>query len=117
MFSSLGSIPLGCVQGSKLGPFLFSLHTRDLETLINNKIPNGRAFLYADDSYVAISVSPKNFTLAMLDVEHCFINHQPWLELLGMACNSSKTELIVFGNTGNPWSMTVGDDRIVALNN
>jgi hypothetical protein len=60
--SDVFSVPLGCVQGSVLGPKLFNLYTRD----VPSHLVNG-AFIttYADDSDVIIS-KPKEGTLSLI---------------------------------------------------
>jgi len=115
-FNDLKCIPLGCVQGSVLGPFLFNIYTRGLEQLITSNVEKSKAFAYADDVYVGISVPPNSLAEAKPMVEQIFGNHKKWLESLGMICNATKTELIVFGNTGDQWSMTVGSETINASN-
>lgn len=85
----------GCVQGSVLGPRLFSLYVGELEkhiTLPDNSI---KVISYADDSYVLVSAETWDELPAK--AEAVLKKHIEFLRDLGMIVNEAKTELIVLG--------------------
>jgi len=84
----LRDVRAGCIQGSVLGPFLFSIYMSDLERIVH---PH-QLVAYADDSYVVIREktieSIKQRTVEVMET------HFNWLSSIGMLCNQSKTELM-----------------------
>ncbi len=91
--SILKEIPIGCVQGSVLGPRLFNIYTSELDSVIG---PDFFKTSYADDSYVAVSGDPSQYGNLKLRLESIITKHFDWLKSLGMVVNPSKTEFIVF---------------------
>jgi len=87
-------IKTGCIQGSILGPILFSIYMSKLDEII---APH-RAVAYADDTYVVVSVE-KNKNIKD-ELESVIARHMEWLSNMGMVCNSSKTELMMMGRMG-----------------
>ncbi len=81
--------PVGCPQGSTLGPKIFSLYCHDL----CDAVEDGFVVTYADDSYVLVTGddddSLKN------NAESTMKHHLRWLELNGMVCNMDKTEIML----------------------
>jgi len=63
--STLKNLPIRCVQGSVLGPILFSIYLGDLK----NIIPEAFVLSYADDSYVAIGYNPDNIQNTLRTLE------------------------------------------------
>jgi len=89
--SCVKDIKTGCVQGSILGPYLFNLYTSNLYKIIQPS----RSTVYADDSYIVVSAKNEEMLEAMLKLT--LKDHFSWLRSIGMVCNMSKTELMVFG--------------------
>lgn len=86
------NLEIGCVQGSVLGPKLFSLYTR----LIPTKLPPAAHITtYADDSYVILSAPSGNLQSLVDDTNSCLQEHIEYLRKLGMVVNRSKTEIMV----------------------
>lgn len=81
---------VGCVQGSILGPHLFTLYLRELA----QKLPDVHITSYADDTYV--SVSAKTTDEVKEKLVHNMSAHNSFLKDIGMVTNVSKTELIYF---------------------
>jgi len=82
--SQVFDILLGCVQGSILGPVIFSIFMRPLNKL--------KSYLtsYAYDSYGILEVGPE------VDVAPPEISERmDWLKQSGMLVNESKTELMI----------------------
>jgi len=104
--STIRNVPLGCVQGSVLGPRLFSLYT----SKIPQKVP-GHIVTYADDSYVLVSTVEHEALVP--STEKCLETHVEELRQLGMVVNEKKTEAVYF-NRLNPMKLEIrcGEERI-----
>jgi len=88
--SCVHEILAGCVQGSILGPVLFNIYMSELDEIVSpHKIVS-----YADDSYVIIKA--KNQNLLVNELRMTLEKHFSWLGEMGMKCNMTKTELIIF---------------------
>ena len=83
-------LKLGCVQGSTLGPRLFTLYCSRLK----EKIMTEYYTAYADDSYVI--TYGETLELATKRAEDIAQRHISELEKLGMRVNESKTEVMTF---------------------
>jgi len=84
-------VPLGCVQGSVLGPRLFNLYTSKIPECFPHEV-----FItsYADDTYVIISGDSE--LEIQKKAEDCINAHTKALLTLGMIVNGKKTEAIYF---------------------
>jgi len=104
-------LKVGCVQGSILGPRLFTLYVRGLATLFND----AHLVTFADDSYVSIASDTmdeaKSNLISHLEAHNKFLND------IGMVTNVSKTELVFFQRPKHslpcPDSITVNGEVIV----
>jgi len=83
-------LKIGCVQGSILGPRLFTLYLSDLAS----KLSEAFVVSYADDTYVAISDPDVN--VLKLKLEDTMTRHDDFLCSIGMVTNVDKTELTYF---------------------
>jgi hypothetical protein len=80
---------VGCVQGSILGPKLFSIYCNQLQFAI----PTSSTLIsYADDSYVITTADSK--TELKSKTEDSIKRHVEFLSSIGMVVNASKTELL-----------------------
>jgi len=104
--SCVREIKAGCIQGSVLGPVLYNIYTSSLEDIV----APCKAIIYADDAYVIASCDDADKLKGLLEVT--LNSHFAWLNSLGMICNHSKTELIVFGSDVD--SIKVGEITIEA---
>jgi len=89
--SSLKKLKVGCVQGSILGPRLFTLYMRSLPVIIGEDI---HLIAYADDTYV--SVASKSLDEIKTKLETTMTKHDDYLTAIGMKTNVAKTELTYF---------------------
>ena len=83
---------VGCVQGSVLGPRLFSIYGRNLEVTLEKL--DAQVVTYADDSYVVVSA--QNVAELKEKAEMVFRHHNKFLKEIGMITNVTKTEATVF---------------------
>jgi len=90
--SAIRDVPLGCVQGSVLGPRLFNLYTSKIPECFPHEI---EIISYADDSYVVVYDKEENTLVRKL--EECISAHTSSLLSLGMIVNTKKTEAVRFG--------------------
>ena len=88
--SQIFDVPIGCVQGSPSGPYLFTL----LVDSIINSIPEVNIVAYADDMYFVFeSDTWENVARIASDQTNRAIS---WLKNSGMVINVSKTECVYF---------------------
>jgi len=102
--SFVRDIKAGCIQGSVIGPFLFSIYMSELESIVH---PHD-LIAYADDSYVIIKGN--NLNEVREKTQNTMTSHFEWLKSIGMICNQSKTELMFFNN--NDISVKVESEEI-----
>jgi len=88
--SSIQKLKVGCVQGSILGPRIFTLYMNELSNLTSN----AHLVSFADDTYV--SVVGKNLNEVKTKIINKMTEHDDFLKQIGMVTNVSKTELIYF---------------------
>jgi len=102
--SIVEDIKVGCIQGSILGPVLYNIYTSGIEDVVYPC----KSVIYADDSYIIVSGKSPEELSRLLELTIC--NHFKYLENIGMICNLSKTELVVFGM--DELEVRVGDSLI-----
>ena len=86
----------GVLQGSILGPFLFSLYMLPLGSIIARH--NLSFHCYADDLQIYLPVKP-NRNSAQCSLFDCIADIKQWLAQNVLCLNDDKTECIVFGDT------------------
>jgi len=101
--SNTKNIPVGCVQGSVLGPRLFSMYCRNLIKELGSDDVD--IVTYADDSYVV--VRGNSMDEIKLKAESTMKKHFKFLEAIGMVVNRSKTEVTYFNNKILPLELKV----------
>jgi Reverse transcriptase (RNA-dependent DNA polymerase) len=93
--SDLKKLDRGCVQGSVLGPKLFSIYLGNLETELREIDNEIKIVSFADDTYVIISGGSQNEVVTK--TEKIIGIHVNYLKKLGMVVNESKTEIMWLG--------------------
>jgi len=91
--SDIKILDRGCVQGSVLGPKLFSLYMGGIGDLLRSQ--NVDLVSYADDTYVIVTGNDLNDTKVM--TERTIETHILYLRELGMIVNENKTEIMWIG--------------------
>lgn len=86
----------GCVQGSVLGPRLFSLYVGALENELAKTYQDIKVVSFADDTYVL--VQSDTWTNLRSKTEEVLNFHVTYLRSLGMTVNESKTEMMIVGS-------------------
>jgi len=95
--SNKRELKVGCVQGSILGPRLFTLYMRNLRNILGCDV---HVTAYADDTYV--SISRDTVDDLKIDMETIMTTHDNYLLNIGMKTNVMKTEFIYFSRTNLP---------------
>ena len=90
-YSDWKLIQRGVPQGSILGPILFIIFINDLPLVVQDKL-----FLYADDT--AVICEERNEELLLRKMKHSSEQLNKWFNENGLKINSTKTEVIKFGN-------------------
>ena len=87
----------GVVQGSILGPVLFSLFINDLAS----HVPCEKLVMYADDTQFLNSCERGNLESHQTALESVLDVVQTWFHQNSLKINPTKTELVVFGATSS----------------
>ena len=96
------SLHIGIPQGSILGPLLFILYTKSLETVVTKY--GISVHFYADDTqlYMNLNVHSDEPQISQLTV--CFIEIKSWMSSNYLKLNEDKTEIIEIGPYVNKFS-------------
>ena len=116
-------MPFGVLQGSCLGPLLFSAYANKLFEVIKLYPPNTYAF--ADDTQLYLLFNPNNFlneTEAVHAMEQCIRPISAWIQADKLKLSENKTEVILIGtrleqlSKVNLGTLTVGDTSVAIVN-
>ena len=95
--SSTCVLEIGVPQGSILGPLLFILYTKDLESIVHKY--GLSIHLYADDTqiYFSIEIDPESEDPDLSNIESCFNEIKSWMVKNFLKLNDDKTEVLEIG--------------------
>ena len=108
---SSDSTPLsfGVPQGSVLGPILFILYTKPLESVIASHSVLSQSF--ADDTQMYASGPPNNVLASVNSIEKCASDVKVWMTQNKLKLNDEKTEVLLI----KPKKMNVADASLSSL--
>ena len=91
--------PLHCgvLQGSVLGPLLFSLYTKQLSDLIHNFSIDQHFFANDSELYYFIPAEHDSALTAIRNVERCCLEIKKWMNQNKLKLNEQKTEALLCG--------------------
>ena len=95
-------LEIGVPQGSILGPLLFILYTKDLETIVTKY--GFSIHLYADDTQIYFAFDVHSENPDMTAVKACFLEVKQWMTVNFLKLNEDKTEFIEIGPYVSPIS-------------
>jgi len=109
IMSKQKELSVGCVQGSILGPRLFTLYLSQLASKLPKEV---HVVSYADDTYV--STSGHNMIDLKNSLVETMLQHDAYLKTIGMVTNVSKTELTYFSRSDvqDTIPLLVGNDFV-----
>lgn len=83
----------GVAQGSIVGPLIFMLYTSTIQKAIHKC----KLHLYANDTQIYHSFSPKDCDLALLDINEDISSIVKWSNEHSLSINPKKTSVLIFG--------------------
>ena len=89
----LSKLIYGILQGSVLGPLLFSLYTTPLIKIIRLR-PHIKFHFYVDDTQLYINLSHKNVSAALAKLNVCLHDGQRWMSISKLKLNPEKLNLL-----------------------
>lgn len=98
--SSSCLLEIGVPQGSILGPLLFILYTKDLESIVTKY--GFSVHLYADDTQVYFAFDVHSENPDMTAVSSCFSEIKRWMSINYLKLNDTKTEFMDIGLYESP---------------
>ena len=87
----------GVLQGSVLGPLLFSLYTRQLADLIDKFCIDYHFFADNSELYSCLPTEPESALSALRNVESCCRQIKIWMTKNKLKLNEQKTEVLLCG--------------------
>ena len=109
------NLTFGVPQGSVLGPFLYTLYTTPLGSIIRNH--NISHHMYADDTQLYVSCPPSQVNDVIAKMEDCISDVKCWMLENKLKLNDEKTEALLCDAksrlmSNNVNSITIGEEAI-----
>ena len=101
--SSPANLSYGVPQGSVLGPILFIMYTKPLNTLISSHSIQNQSF--ADDSQLYTKCSPDNVNNTIENMQNCISDVKSWMTTHKLKLNDDKTEALLIHSTHSSLSV------------
>jgi hypothetical protein len=97
MCSSALSIKHGVPQGTVLGPLLFCIYMNGISSVVTNQ--RLKYMTYADDLQVIATADPTSINDCLESIKTTTTKIHEWLNQRKLKMNSSKTEILLVGNS------------------
>lgn len=107
------TLPCGVPQGSSISSTLFNIYVSQLASLIESHGFNLTS--YADDTQIVVSLLPDCIQETASRFQDCMTSVGNWMAQNCLKINSSKTEVVLFGNNSSFWSPTWSPDTMGKL--
>ena len=108
------NLSFGVPQGSVLGPFLYTLYTTPLGSIIRNH--NLSHHMYADDTQLYLSCPPSELNHEITKMEECINDVKEWMLENKLKLNDDKTEALLCDAkslvTSDVTSLRIGEENI-----
>ena len=103
----------GVLQGSCLGPLLFTIYTSKLFDIVDNHLPN--VHCYADDTQLYLSFKPGSDVTQLAAVkamDNCISDIRAWMLHDKLMINDDKTEFLIIGTKQQLAKLSVDNLKI-----
>ena len=106
-------VDIGVPQGSILGPILFIMYTKELQSIAEKHGLN--IHLFADDTQIYTGFRPETFDFVVDKLQNCISDIKQWMKQNYLKLNASKTEILILSNkadrTPAPTGLTIEKDE------
>ena len=104
LFSPPSSVSCGVIQGSILGPILYTAYTNDIVRCFSY----GKPILYADDLKVIFPINLSDITQSYHSIMHDLNNLSLWSKATGLSFNFNKYVVLHYGNKNPNFVHNIG---------
>ena len=84
----------GVPQGSQLGPLLYILYTKEIQSIVEKH--GMMSHMYADDCQLYITFSQDNISNAEVKINSCLSDIKLWMDANFLKLNTDKTQFKIF---------------------
>ena len=112
-FSEDCALTIGVPQGSILGPLLFVLYTKDLDTIVSRY--DVKFHFYADDTQVYLSFDVHSDNPDISRLCDCYQDIKQWMSSCFLKLNEEKTEIMEIGPYMNKFDQICLGETVIDL--
>ena len=112
-FSEDCALTIGVPQGSILGPLLFVLYTKDLDTIVSRY--DVKFHFYADDTQVYLSFDVHSDNPDISRLCDCYQDIKKWMSSCFLKLNEEKTEIMEIGPYMNKFDQICLGETVIDL--